>query len=130
MEYQRPAGGNGITASLIIIFTLLLLALGACGVITDGAARMTDSVTTNGASVLNTWTQESGKTTRTRIEWETRLDMKALDVDIASIQADATKKTSFAFVLFYLVRVLIGVAIGLFAAAVVDWAAEKWREAT
>jgi hypothetical protein len=61
---------------------------------------MVDSTTTNGASVVNTWTQESNATTRTRVEWNGR-------VRIEEIRADATKKTDFTFLLFYVSRFLI-----------------------
>jgi hypothetical protein len=50
--------------------------------------------------VVNTWTQESGLTSRTRIEWNGR-------VRIEEIRADATKKTDFTFLLFYVSRFLI-----------------------
>lgn len=99
-RYQRPANNGGIIYSLIIIAFLFSVVLGSCAVITNGAASMVDSTTTNGASVVNTWTQESNATTRTRIEWNGR-------VRIEEIRADATKKTDFTFLLFYLSRFLI-----------------------
>lgn len=46
------------------------------------------------------------ETEQTRIEWTAR-------TEIARIEADATKKTSFAFVAFYLVRYGVWVASGL-----------------
>lgn len=100
IEYQRPANNGGIVHSLIIIALLFSVGLGACAVITNGAASMVDSTTTNGASVVNTWTQESNATNRTRIEWNGR-------VRIEEIRADATKKTDFTFLLFYVSRFLI-----------------------
>ena len=83
---------------------------------------MVDSTTTNGASVVNTWTQESGHTERTRIEWDGR-------VKIASIQADATKKTSFAFVLLWVARALFAVAGIVIITAVGLWAWEAGKGA-
>ena len=99
-QYQRPANGNGIIYSLIIIAFLSSVVLGSCAIVTNGAASMVDSTTTNGASVVNTWTQETGLTSRTRIEWNGR-------VQIAEINADTAKKTDFTFLLFYVSRFLI-----------------------
>jgi hypothetical protein len=99
-QYQRPANNGSIVYSLIFIGFLLSVILGSCAVITNGAASMVDSTTTNGASVVNTWTQESNATTRTRVEWNGR-------VRIEEIRADATKKTDFTFLLFYVSRFLI-----------------------
>jgi hypothetical protein len=99
-QYQRPASNGGIIYSLIFVGFLLSVILGSCAVITNGAASMVDSTTTNGASVVNTWTQESNATTRTRVEWNGR-------VRIEEIRADATKKTDFTFLLFYVSRFLI-----------------------
>jgi hypothetical protein len=106
-QYQRPANNGSIVYSLIFIGFLLSVILGSCAIIATGAASMVDSTTTNGASVVNTWTQQSGLTTRTRIEWNGRVQLKELDVEIAEINADATKKTDFTFLLFYLSRFLI-----------------------
>ncbi len=102
VPYQRPDNSGGILVSLIIMIILMVTLLGACGLITNSAASMVDS----GASVANTWTQESNATTRTRIEWESRVDMKELDVEIAEINADAQKKTDFTFLLFWVTRFL------------------------
>jgi hypothetical protein len=99
-QYQRPASNGGIIYSLIFVGFLLSVILGSCAVITNGAASMVDSTTTNGASVVNTWTQESNATTRTRVEWNGR-------VRIEEIRADAQKKTDFTFLLFYVSRFLI-----------------------
>jgi hypothetical protein len=99
-QYQRPANNGSIVYSLIFIGFLLSVVLGSCAIVATGAASMVDSTTTNGASVVNTWTQESNATTRTRIEWNGR-------VRIEEIRADATKKTDFTFLLFYLSRFLI-----------------------
>ena len=100
--YQRPDNSGGVLVSLIIIVVLMATLLGACGLITSSAASMVGS----GASVANTWSQESGATARTRIEWDARVDMKALDVEIAKINADAQKKTDFTFLLFWATRFL------------------------
>lgn len=102
IPYQRPDNSGGIVVSLIIMIILMATLLGACGLITNSAASMVGS----GASVANTWTQESNATTRTRIEWESRVDMKALDVEIAKVNADAQKKTDFTFLLFWVTRFL------------------------
>lgn len=102
VPYQRPDNSGGIVVSLIIMTILMAALLGACGLITNSAANMVDS----GASVVNTWTQESNATTRTRIEWESRVDMRALDVEIAKVNADAQKKTDFTFLLFWVTRFL------------------------
>lgn len=98
-QYERPANG-GIIYSLIFIGFLLSVVLGSCAIVANGAASMVDSTTTNGASVVNTWTQESNATSRTRIEWNGR-------VRIEEIKADAQKKTDFTFLLFYVSRFLI-----------------------
>lgn len=60
------------------------------------------------------------ETEQTRIEWAAR-------TEIARIEADATKKTSFAFVLFYLVRYGVWVASGLMVLAVGLWVWGKVR---
>lgn len=109
---HEPRGIAGIITSLIIILILGALLLGGCGLITNGMAGMVDSVADNGASVMNTWTQESNATTRTRIEWGARVDMKELDVEIAEINADAQKKTDFTFLLFWVTRLLF-VVVGI-----------------
>jgi hypothetical protein len=106
-QYQRSASNGSIIYSLIFAGFLLSVILGSCAVITNGAASMVDSTATNGASVVNTWTQESGLTSRTRIEWNGRVQLKELDVEIAEINADAQKKTDFTFLLFYISRFLI-----------------------
>jgi uncharacterized integral membrane protein len=103
-RYQRPSANGSIIYSLIFVGFLLLVILGSCAIVATGAASMVDSTTTNGASVVNTWTQESGLTSRTRIEWNGR-------VRIEEIRADATKKTDFTFLLFYLSRFLIFVGV-------------------
>jgi hypothetical protein len=54
------------------------------------------------------------ETEQTRIEWAAR-------TEIARIEADADKKTSFAFVVFYLVRYGVWVAFGLMVLAVGLW---------
>jgi hypothetical protein len=99
-RYQRPSANGSIIYSLIFVGFLLSVILGSCAIVANGAASMVDSTTTNGASVVNTWTQESGLTSRTRIEWNGR-------VRIEEIRADATKKTDFTFLLFYVSRFLI-----------------------
>jgi|688.fasta_scaffold250143_3 hypothetical protein len=103
-RYQRPSANGSIIYSLIFVGFLLSVILGSCAIVANGAASMVDSTTTNGASVVNTWTQESGLTSRTRIEWNGR-------VRIEEIRADATKKTDFTFLLFYLSRFLIFVGV-------------------
>lgn len=100
----EPRGIAGVVTSLIIILILGAILLGGCGLITNGMAGMVDSVADNGASIMNTWTQESGATTRTRIEWGARVDMKELDVEIAKVNADTAKKTDFTFLLFWVTR--------------------------
>jgi hypothetical protein len=99
-QYQRPSANGSIIYSLIFVGFLLLVILGSCAIVATGAASMVDSTTTNGASVVNTWTQESNATTRTRVEWNGR-------VRIEEIRADAQKKTDFTFLLFYVSRFLI-----------------------
>lgn len=100
-QYERPANG-GIIYSLIFIGFILSVVFGSCAIVANGAASMVDSTATNGASVVNTWTQENGLTSRTRIEWNGR-------VRIEEIKADTTKKTDFTFLLFYVSRFLIWV---------------------
>jgi hypothetical protein len=99
-QYQRPSANGSIIYSLIFVGFLLSVILGSCAIVATGAASMVDSTTTNGASVVNTWTQESNATTRTRVEWNGR-------VRIEEIRADAQKKTDFTFLLFYVSRFLI-----------------------
>jgi hypothetical protein len=99
-QYQRPSANGSIIYSLIFVGFLLSVILGSCAIAANSAASMVDSTTTNGASVVNTWTQQSGLTSRTRIEWNGR-------VRIEEIRADATKKTDFTFLLFYVSRFLI-----------------------
>lgn len=60
------------------------------------------------------------ETEQTRIEWTAR-------TEIARIEADADKKTSFAFVLFYLVRYGVWVASGLMGLAGGLWVWGKVR---
>lgn len=129
----EPRGITGVIVSLIIILILAALVLGGCGIITNGMAGMVDSVTDSGASVLNTWTRESNQTTRTRIEWDARVDIKELDVEIAKVNADATKKTSFAFVAFWIVRLagwlmIVGAAV-LFGLGIWQRVQEGGRDA-
>jgi hypothetical protein len=99
-RYQRPSANGSIIYSLIFVGFLLSVILGSCAIVANGAASMVDSTATNGASVVNTWTQESNATTRTRVEWNGR-------VRIEEIRADAQKKTDFTFLLFYVSRFLI-----------------------
>jgi hypothetical protein len=99
-QYQRPSANGSIIYSLIFVGFLLSVILGSCAIAANSAASMVDSTTTNGASVVNTWTQESNATTRTRVEWNGR-------VRIEEIRADAQKKTDFTFLLFYVSRFLI-----------------------
>jgi hypothetical protein len=99
-QYERPANNGGIIYSMIFIGFILSVVLGSCAIVANGAASMVDSTATNGASVVNTWTQENGLTSRTRIEWNGR-------VRIEEIKADTTKKTDFTFLLFYVSRFLI-----------------------
>jgi phosphosulfolactate phosphohydrolase-like enzyme len=54
------------------------------------------------------------ETEQTQIEWAAR-------TEIARIEADATKKTSFAFVAFYLVRYGVWVASALWVVAGALW---------
>jgi hypothetical protein len=60
------------------------------------------------------------ETEQARIEWAAR-------TEIARIEADADKKTSFAFVAFYLVRYGVWVASGLCVAGGALWAWGKGR---
>jgi hypothetical protein len=60
------------------------------------------------------------ETEQTRIEWAAR-------TEIARIEADATKKTSWAFAAFYLVRYGVWVASGLCVAGGALWAWGKVR---
>lgn len=117
-QYERPANGGSIIYSLIFIGFILSVVLGSCAIVATGAASMVDSTTTNGASVVNTWTQESGLTSRTRIEWNGR-------VRIEEIRADAQKKTDFTFLLFYLSRFLIWAGVIVAAIGGVVWVLGK-----
>lgn len=92
----RPtqAGGSCLGA----LFILLLFA----SVLVGGSVLISRAVadTANSAAdVLTTGIEQRQMTQRTGIEWDGR-------IEIARIQADVTKKTSFAFILFWLVRLL------------------------
>lgn len=117
-RYQRPSANGSIIYSLIFVGFLLSVILGSCAIVATGAASMVDSTTTNGASVVNTWTQESNATTRTRVEWNGR-------VRIEEIRADAQKKTDFTFLLFYLSRFLIWAGVIVAAIGVALWVLGK-----
>lgn len=94
MEYQRsypsPAG---------ILFSLLVLVV--MGAITVSGLWAVGNTVSDSVghivSIVNTETVERNHTERTRIEWDGR-------VEIAEINADATKKTDFTFLLFWLAR--------------------------
>lgn len=62
--------------------------------------------------------RETEATNRTRIEWDAR-------VEIAEVQADATRKTSWAFVGFYLLRALLWIAGALWLLVGVK-AVQRW----
>jgi len=75
---------------------------------------------------------ETQTTERTKINADAMVETYRIQygaqVDIAGIQADATKKTSFAFSAFYLVRALIwlvGLAVALWTAVFVKEALAK-----
>lgn len=92
----RPtqAGGNCLAA----LFILLLFA----SVLVGGGVLISRAVADLGnsaADVLTTGIEQRQLTTRTGIEWDGR-------IEIARIQADVDKKTSFAFILFWVVRLL------------------------
>lgn len=92
----RPthAGGSCLGALLIILLFASVL-VGGSVLISRAVADLGNSA----ADVLTTGIEQRQLTTRTGIEWDGR-------IEIARIQADTTKKTSFAFVLFWVVRLL------------------------
>lgn len=97
----------------MLVLTVLLLACLSF----LGAAAVIDSLADwrHAGAIVQVAEQE---TEQTRIEWNAR-------TEIATIQADATKKTSFAFVAFYLVRYGVWVASGLCATAGLLWVAGR-----
>lgn len=75
------------------------------------------------AGPISEYGQAQQETEQTRIEWDAK-------VEIEEIRADADKKTSFNFVLFWLVR-LAAWAIGLLVLVLVGiTASQKYLEAT
>jgi hypothetical protein len=106
-------------AALFILILLASLLVGSGVLISRAVADLGNSA----ASVLNTGAEQRGLTARTRIEWDAR-------VAIAKIQADATKKTSVAFVLFWVTRLLTWVTVGIMSVVAVAWAAQAMKGET
>jgi hypothetical protein len=111
MELAKASASGGSCLSVLFILILLASLLVGSGVLISRAvADLGNSV----ADVLATGIEQRQMTTRTGIEWNGR-------VAIAKIQADATKKTSFAFILFWLTRLLTWVAAGIMSIVAVAW---------
>jgi hypothetical protein len=111
MELAKASSSSGSCLSVLFILILLASLLVGSGVL---ISRAVADLGNSAASVLNTSTEQRGLTTRTRIEWDGR-------VAIAEIQADAAKKTSFAFILFWVTRLLTWVAAGIMSVVAVAW---------
>jgi hypothetical protein len=82
---------------------LAMVALLAWAIISLASVAATGIET--GGAIITAWTSEHQTTERTDIEWEAR-------TEIARIEADADKKTSPAFSLFWLTRFLLWLAAG------------------
>lgn len=93
MEYQRTINPYGVMLSLAVVVIMGAIAVGGLWAVGNSVAESVGHV----ASVVNTGTIERNTTERTQIEWDAR-------VQIEAIKADATKKTDFTFLLFWLAR--------------------------
>jgi hypothetical protein len=96
---------NEIKAFAVGGCALLLVALVAVSCVSVGYVASVAVAETS--DVMTTWTQESNATRRTGIEWDGRKYISDNEVRIAEIQADAQKKSSWAFTGFYTMRALI-----------------------
>lgn len=110
---NKPVGNNGCLAALFILLIFASVLVGGSAIISRAVADISDSA----ATVLVAKSEQSGMTARTGIERDGR-------VAIAEIQADATKKTSFAFILFWVTRLLAWVAAGIMTLVAVAWGAQ------
>ena len=111
---ERYPSSAGIMASLLIVLILGSVMVGSVWAVGNVVADVVGSF----SNVVTTGTVERNHTERTRIEADR-------DVEVARINADATKKTDFTFLLFWLARfgVWAGSITMLFAGAL--WIYEK-----
>ena len=111
---ERYPSSAGIMASLLIVLILGSVMVGSVWAVGNVVADVVGSF----SNVVTTGTVERNHTERTRIEADR-------DVEVARINADATKKTDFTFLLFFLARfgVWAGSITMLFAGAL--WIYEK-----
>lgn len=84
---------HGCIASILFVSLITLAVVGGCSYISSNVAAISASV---GETAQVKVTQRE-TTERTGIEWGARVEMER-------IKADATKKTDFTFILFYLAR--------------------------
>jgi hypothetical protein len=108
----RPTqtGAGSCLATIFILLILLSIVVGSGVLISRAIADTANSA----ADVLTTGIEQRQLTTRTGIEWDGR-------VEIARIQADVDKKTSFAFVLFWVTRLLAWSSAIFMSIAAVSW---------
>jgi hypothetical protein len=114
---QSPTGAGSCLATIFILLILLSIVVGGGVLISRAIADTANSA----ADVLTTGIEQRQLTTRTGIEWDGR-------VEIARIQADVDKKTSFAFVLFWVTRLLTWASAAFMSIAAVSWIMQQWRK--
>lgn len=91
MEQRNPL--HGCIASILFVLLITLAVAGGCSFVSYNVANIADSIgETRQASI-----HEVQATKRTDIEWDARVEMER-------IKADATKKTSLKFSVFFVVR--------------------------
>jgi hypothetical protein len=114
---QSPTGAGSCLATIFILLILLSIVVGGGVLISRAIADTANSA----ADVLTTGIEQRQLTTRTGIEWDGR-------VEIARIQADVDKKTSFAFVLFWVTRLLTWASAAFMSIAAYSWIMQQWRK--
>ena len=110
MEQRNPL--HGCIASILFVTLITLAVVGGCSFVSYNVANIADSI---GETRQNT-VSEVQTTKRTDIEWSARVEMER-------IKADATKKTSMKFSVFFVVRFALWFII--LYAGYLAW--EKWR---
>lgn len=101
MHQIQPRTSRFGPVEFVEIFLIsLVLLIGGCSFISYNIASISEDV----GETVQVGIQETQTTTRTGIEWGAR-------VQIEEIKADTTKKTDFTFLLFYVTRFFIWVAV-------------------
>lgn len=109
MEQRNPL--HGCIASILFVSLVMVAIVGGCTFISSNVANIADSIgETRQVSI-----SEVQATKRTGIEWDARVEMER-------IKADATKKTSLKFSLFFVVRFALWFIV--LYAGYLTW--EKW----